>query len=257
MANAKTTEVKLLSIPIFDLEKKLLDLYTKFGDDTLVAEDTINYVKSMDEESKSKLMLLVAYEMQELDKGMTVFRQFLELFDSEFTDETNLAYSQLAKSIAIQTAIPNGYDDMMKKAIDAVDSREFLTIVIENFKYAFEQLSYVTEDKFGSNVIMQCIYDFETDKVYGLLLQMLRPMYTGVRNSVDHPISLSEWDDKSMSHVVSNWFALMRSYRAPTNDLDVEALSRKYENPSQKDLEAYARYQAEIRAALEKEGLSQ
>ena len=52
MANAKTTEVKLLSIPIFDLEKKLLDLYTKFGDDTLVAEDTINYVKSMDEESK-------------------------------------------------------------------------------------------------------------------------------------------------------------------------------------------------------------
>lgn len=87
MANAKTTEVKLLSIPIFDLEKKLLDLYTKFGDDTLVAEDTINYVKSMDEESKSKLMLLVAYEMQELDKGMTVFRQFLELFDSEFTDE--------------------------------------------------------------------------------------------------------------------------------------------------------------------------
>ena len=69
MANAKTTEVKLLSIPIFDLEKKLLDLYTKFGDDTLVAEDTINYVKSMDEESKSKLMLLVAYEMQELDKG--------------------------------------------------------------------------------------------------------------------------------------------------------------------------------------------
>ena len=119
MANAKTTEVKLLSIPIFDLEKKLLDLYTKFGDDTLVAEDTINYVKSMDEESKSKLMLLVAYEMQELDKGMTVFRQFLELFDSEFTDETNLAYSQLAKSIAIQTAIPNDYDDLMKKAIDA------------------------------------------------------------------------------------------------------------------------------------------
>ena len=82
-------------------------------------------------------------------------------------------------------------------------------------------------------------------------------MYTGVRNSVDHPISLSEWDDKSMSHVVSNWFVLMRSYRAPTNDLDVEALSRKYENPSQKDLEAYARYQAELRAALEKEGLSQ
>ena len=77
MANAKTTEVKLLSIPIFDLEKKLLDLYTKFGDDTLVAEDTINYVKSMDEESKSKLMLLVAYEMQELDKGMTVLRQLL------------------------------------------------------------------------------------------------------------------------------------------------------------------------------------
>ena len=75
MANTKTTEVKLLSIPIFDLEKKLLDLYTKFGDDTLVAEDTINYVKSMDEESKSKLMLLVAYEMQELDKGMTVFQQ--------------------------------------------------------------------------------------------------------------------------------------------------------------------------------------
>lgn len=232
---------------MYSLEKSITNLYKKYGEDILSGEGKEQVIKLLDANDttgKAKILLSIAYELQEIKLKHEELESFKSLitFDIEnIKDQDVFAYAsiRLALALAEQTLIPDGKDELLKYLKGSSNKREDSVRIANAYRTCFNHLSFITEEMFGNNVIMQSVYDYETDNLYFNLLECMRPINGAVKVTVDHPISLMDWEDEAVETLANAWVYLSDNYTPSSTPVDLSEAMSKYLNPSEEEIKKW------------------
>lgn len=197
----------------FEIDDIIVRMYAKYGHSFFDAEEVVVYYNSLDVKDKIKFLFLVAYELQEMDEGMETllkFQEFSLAVDmSELSEDDARFYNALfcmAKALSKQCVIPKETKDLMEHASKQSDVKGYFELVVTNLLQCFEDMSECVEDDFGKNMILRCIYDYETDYIYNILRGYLSNFNNPTKSPLDHAIAFADYDPRLVGLFVSNLY---------------------------------------------------
>lgn len=237
---------------MFFIEKLVSQLYRRFGDEMLTGKGLEElravfdkYKSAQDYISCAKIMLCISYELQELkgkDAELEALKSLLDFDVESIKDEHICAYGMinLSLGLATQTKIPASLDAFKLLMDEAYDKYQAALGVANAFKEAYEYFSKVSEDMFDANVIMQSVYDYETDVLYYRLLDFMSPINGAVKTSTDHPMSMMDWEPEAVDSLAQSWTAIYGTHfvqePAPVH---IGEILEEFRNPKPEDIEAW------------------
>lgn len=210
----------------FEIDTTIAKLYSKYGESFFDAEETSVFFDSLTTMAKAKFLFLVAYELQEMEQGIDVvmkFDEFLsrvqkEVFEDESESKMFNGLLCMARALSKQCVVPKTFEDLMKKAEQEVNKKDYFTLVVTYLLDAFSSIGECEEEDFGKNIMLRCIYDYETDYIYNILRSYLKPLNTVTKVPLDHTIAFADYDPRLINILATNLNNYLSINGVPSNN---------------------------------------
>ena len=197
-----------MSAGYYELDNTLDVLFKKYEYGIVDSEEFKEYFASLNYLSKSKMLLLMAYEIQDEELSEVIFNKFISVYNSVFEDTESYNPEDkefcgnmcMAICLARQCLVPGDVKDLFVLANESPDPKAYIArAVIE----CFRDLEKITEDNFGDNIIMRSIYDYETDYLYMKLMSYTKYKTPSEGRVLNHPIVFADSDDRVTDVLIS------------------------------------------------------
>ncbi len=200
-----------MSTGYYELDNTLDVLFKKYEYTIVDSEEFKEYFTSLNYLSKSKMLLLMAYEIQDEKLSEIIFDKFMSVYNSVFEDIKSYnpedaefcGNMAMAVCLARQCLVPNYVEDLFFNAHESPDPKAYIERAVKSLIECFRDLEKITEDNFGDNIIMRSIYDYETDYLYAKLLNYTKYKTPSVGRVLNHPIVFADNDDRVSDVLIS------------------------------------------------------
>lgn len=223
----------------FDLDNAAVNLYEKHGESFFDSIEVKEYFESLDDLEKAKFLLVVSYEMQEIEPGVEQIFKFDSLcydFEKHIKESKDIdifitSSFWLAKSLSRQACVPKTLDDLVEDCKLSSDARSFISNAVDFLLESIDIIGSIEEENFKGSIILRCIYDYETDYLYSILRSYLRPFNSYRKQIVDHPIAFADSDPRSKTILINNLIKYLNVVNKDdsVNGLPKSSVSLEYE----------------------------
>lgn len=182
-----------------EIDAIVASLYTKYGNMFFESRETIEYFASLNSLDKAKFLFIVSYELQELKPGLQylfMFDQFISQVEYLPVEDENFklfdGLLKMSKALSKQAVVPNTVEELLDQALEESNPKEYISTAVFYLLAALDDISNLDESVFGNNVILKCIYDYETDVLYRILLNYTGPFDSANKKQLDHPLAFCD-----------------------------------------------------------------
>ena len=200
-----------MSTGYYELDNTLDVLFKKYEYGIVDSEEFKEYFASLDYLAKSKMLLLMAYEIQDEELSEVIFNKFISVYNSVLEDPGSYnpedkefcGNMSMAICLARQCLVPSDVKDLFVLANESSDPKAYITRAVKSLIECFRDLEKITEENFGDNIIMRSIYDYETDCLYIKLLSYTKYKTPSEGRVLNHPIVFADSDDRVTDVLIS------------------------------------------------------
>ena len=200
-----------MSTGYYELDNTLDVLFKKYEYGIVDSEEFKEYFASLNYLSKSKMLLLMAYEIQDEELSEVIFNKFISVYNSVFEDTESYNPEDkefcgnmcMAICLARQCLVPGDVKDLFVLANESPDPKAYIARAVKSLIECFRDLEKITEDNFGDDIIMRSIYDYETDCLYMKLMSYTKYKTPSEGRVLNHPIVFADSDDRVTDVLIS------------------------------------------------------
>lgn len=227
-----------MSKTFFDLDNAAVKLYEKHGESFFDSIEVKEYFDSLSDLEKSKFLLVIAYEMQEIEPGVENIFKFdtfcseleLNLKENKDIDIFTSSSFWLAKSLSRQSCVPKTLESLVEECKLSSDPKDTISNAVDFLLQSIDIIGSIEEEDFKGSIILRCIYDYETDYLYSILRNYLFPFNSYRKQIVDHPIAFADGDARSANILKNNLLKYFEKINKDNsiNGLPAQSVSLQY-----------------------------